>query len=245
MNARTDRRSAADLERQGERIRANLDDTLDQIQRKFSSGELLDRSMEFIRDTGSEFLREAADTVRRNPVPAALTAAGLIWLATSVARSRSDYGYMNREPDWSRDEDTWDASAHGRVSNVAHKVRRKARRARSKVTDRFSEPLENVQSRARRASSNFAGLVREQPLALGALALAAGAMIGAALPMTEAENKWVGPVHDRTVARAKEVGQREYENLREAVTSSLERRSNGRGASGSDGGSQQQRPLQG
>lgn len=236
MNARTDRRSAADLERQGERIRANLDDTLDQIQRRFSSGELLDRSMEFIRDTGSEFLREAADTVRRNPVPTVLTAAGLIWLATSVARSRS-------EPDWSRDEDRWDTSAPGRVRNAAHKVRRKARRVTSRVADTFSEPMQDVQGRARRVGSNFAGLVQEQPLALGALALAAGAMLGAALPMTEYENKWVGPVHDRTVARAKEVGQREYENLREAVASSLERRSNGKGASSSDGGSQ--RPIQG
>jgi len=243
MNARTDRRSAADLERQGERIRANLDDTLDQIQRRFSSGELLDRSMEFIRDTGSEFLSEAADTVRRNPVPTILTAAGLIWLATSVARSRSDYGYMNREPDWSRDEDVWDTSAHGRVSNTAHKVRRKARRVTNRMSDTLSEPMQDVRSRARRARANFAGLVREQPLALGALALAAGAMIGAALPMTEYENRWVGPVHDRTVARAKEVGQREYENLREAVASSLDRRSNGSGASGSDGGTQ--RPIQG
>lgn len=243
MNARTDRRSAADIERQGERIRANLDDTLDQIQRKFSSGELLDRSMEFIRDTGSEFLREATNTVRRNPVPTILTAAGLIWLATSVTRSRSDYGYMNREPDWSRDEDAWDTSAHGRVSNAAHKARRRARRVTNRVADTLSEPLQDVRGRARRAGSNFAGLVREQPLALGALALAVGAIIGAALPMTEYENKWVGPVHDRTVARAKEVGQREYENLREAVASSLERRSNGKGASSSDGGSQ--RPIQG
>jgi hypothetical protein len=28
-------------------------------------------------------------------------------------------------------------------------------------------------------------------------------------------------MHDRTMARAKELGQREYENLREAVTSSF------------------------
>lgn len=248
MNATTDKRSADDLERQGERIRADLDDTLDEIQRRFSSRELLDRSMEFIRDTGSEFLREATQTVRQNPVPALLTAAGLIWLATSVARSRSD-GYMSREPDWSRDEESWDKSAQGRVRDTARRVRRKARRVTHRVTDRLSEPLQNVQSTARRARSNFETLVQEQPLALGALALAAGALIGAALPMTEYENRWVGPVHDRTMARAKEVGQREYDNLREAVASSLERRSNGSGPSGSNGGSQRpsgsQRPIQG
>jgi len=244
MNATTDKRSAADLERRGEQIRQNLDETLDQIQRKFSSGELLDRSVELIRDTGSEFLREAADTVRRNPVPSILTAAGLIWLATSVAKSRSNggYSYSSDEREWMRDDEQWDASAHGRVRNAAHQVRGTARKVTDKVTDRLAEPMQNVQGRARRARSQLTDLVQEQPLALGALALAAGALIGAALPMTEYENKWVGPMHDRTVARAKEAGRREYDNLREAVASSLDRKSNGSSARG-DGGTQ--RPLQG
>lgn len=243
MNATTDKRSAADLERRGEQIRQNLDQTLDQIQRRFSSGELLDRSVEFIRDTGGDFLREAADTVRRNPVPSLLTAAGLIWLATSVAKSRSDGGYSSDESEWMRDDEQWDASARGRVRNAAHQVRGTARRVTNKVTDRLSEPMQNVQGRARQARSQLTGLVQDQPLALGALALAAGALIGAALPMTEYENKWVGPMHDRTVARAKEAGRREYDNLREAVATSLDRKSNGSSTPSGDGGSQ--RPLQG
>lgn len=212
MNGTTDRRSAADLERRGEQIRANLDETLDELQRKFSSSELLDRSMEFIRDAGSDLLREAGETVRRNPVPVVLTAAGVIWLVASVARSRPDDGYEIREREWPRDEDRWERLDRDRVSKARRRVRSR---------------LQNVQIRGREARSRFDDLIQEQPLALGALALAAGALLGAALPMTEYENKWVGPVHDRTVARAKEVGQREYDNLREALASSWERRSNG------------------
>jgi ElaB/YqjD/DUF883 family membrane-anchored ribosome-binding protein len=230
MNGTTDRRSAADLEQRGEQIRANLDQTLDQLQRKFSATELLDRSMEFIRDTGSELFREAGETVRRNPVPVVLTVAGLIWLGASVAKSRSDDGYSSRDREWLRDEDRWQRAERSRMSNAAHRVRSKARRVQGEVADRLSGSLQNVHVRTREVRSRFDDLVREQPLALGALALAAGALIGAALPMTEYENKWVGPVHDRTVARAKEVGRREYDNLREAVASSLERRSNGSGA---------------
>lgn len=250
MNGTTDRRSAADLEQRGEQIRANLDQTLDEIQRKFSSGELLDRSVEFIRDSGSELLREATDTVRRNPVPVVLTAAGLIWLVASVAKSRSDDGYVSREREWMRDEERWDSSARGRVKGAAHQVRSRARRVQGQVADRWSDSLQTVQVRSRQARSRFDDLVQEQPLAFGALALAAGALIGAALPMTEYENRWVGPVHDRTVERAKEMGRREYDNLREAVASSLERR-RGNGSrrfgsdnvSGTDDGSQ--RPVQG
>ncbi len=247
MNSTTDKRSAADIEREGEQIRANLDQTLDEIQRKFSSGELLDRSVEFIRDTGGEFLREAAETIRRNPVPAAFTAAGLIWLATSVVRSRSRESYS--DTDYLREPSAWDTETHGRMRDAARRVRSKAREAgdrmsdrMDRMSDRMSDSMETVQRRTRRARSQLDNLVREQPLALGALALAAGALIGAALPMTRYENKYVGPVHDRTLARAKEVGRREYDNLKEAVASSLERRSNGSQASGHDGGSQ--RPAQ-
>lgn len=149
MNATTDRRSADGLER-----------TLDDIGRKFSSGELIDRSVEFVRDRGPELLREARASIRANPGAVILTAAGLIWWTSAIMRSRS-----------------------------------------------------------RR-------LMRRQPFSLGALAMAAGALIGAVLPMTRYENKWVGPVHDEAMARAKEASRREYDDLRQAVAASLERRAN-------------------
>lgn len=235
MNATTDDRSPADLEREGEQIRASLDRTLDEIQHRFSAGELMDRSMEFLRDNGMEMVREAGETVRRNPVPVLLTAAGLVWLTTSVARSRSGRrqagdgrdispqgrsqyrtqssgSYASHGDYQDANQDDWDNSAHGRVRNATHRVK-------NRVSDRLSSSMQAVQGHTQNASSHFTSLVQEQPVALGALALAAGALLGAALPMTQAENRWVGPVHDRTMARAKEVGQREYENIREAVTS--------------------------
>lgn len=236
MNATTDNRTAADLEREGEEIRADLDRTLDEIQQRFSSGELLDRSVEFLRNTGSELLREAGETVRRNPVPVLLTAAGLLWLTSSVvssrrhpearggarggagprssrsgAHSRGDYSSQGYSAQWSRGDD-WDNSVHGRMRNAAHRVR-------SKVQQRMSSSMQAAQSHTYEARSHFSNLVQEQPIALGALALAAGALLGAALPMTRYENRWVGPVHHRAMARAKEVGERQYENLREAVAS--------------------------
>lgn len=186
MNATTDKRSADDLERRGEQIRADLDRTLDEIGRKFSSGELVDRSVEFVRDRGPELLREAGESVRRNPGPVLLTAAGLIWLTSSIVRSRSDHRWLEGE----------------------------------------YLPVRAVRRRSRYARSKFNRLMHEQPFSIGALALAAGALIGAVLPMTRYENKWVGPVHDDAVARAKQAGRREYDDLRQAVAASLERRAN-------------------
>lgn len=248
MNATTDNRSAADLEREGEEIRADLDRTLDEIERKLSPGELLDQSMEFLRNNGAEFLREAGETVRRNPVPVLLTAAGLIWLTSSVVRSRSrssrsqddeaqDFSALrDSDQDYSSSEySSGDYSRRGHnggsrrghngggARGIAQATRGRARTAAEKVKGRLSDSMQSVQDRTQDVGSQIVRLVQEQPIALGALALAAGALLGAALPMTPYENRLVGPVHDRTMARAKEVGQREYENIRDAVTSSVGR----------------------
>lgn len=250
MNATTNDRSAADLEREGEEIRANLDRTLDEIQHRLSPGEMMDRSMEFLRDHGMDLLREAGETVRQNPVPIVLTAAGLLWLTSSIVSSRSGRRNKDERGDW-RDEgqdlsqyraqsrysgadqeDRWDSSAHGRMRNATHRMK-------GRVKGGLSSSMQAVQSRTQDAGSHFSNLVQEQPVALGALALAAGALLGAALPMTRTENRWVGPVHDRTMARAKEVGEREYENIREAVASRSReaRRSTERGTTAGDGSS--------
>lgn len=260
MNATTDDRSATDLEREGEQIRADLDRTLDEIQQRLSPVELMDRSVEFLRDNGMDLLREAGETVRRNPVPILLTAAGLVWLTSSIVSSRSGGRYQGRYDADGNDlsqyraqsrgsyshpgygsrndyEDDWDESTHGRVSNAAHKVKSTTRQMKGRVQNRLSNSMDSVRSGTHRASSHFNNLVQEQPVALGAIALAAGALLGAAIPMTRYENRMVGPIHDRTMARAKEVGQREYENIREAVASRGrgERQSRGESSQGGSG----------
>jgi ElaB/YqjD/DUF883 family membrane-anchored ribosome-binding protein len=249
-------RSPADLEREGEQIRADLDRTLDEIERKLSPGELLDRSVDFLRNNGSEFVREAGDTIRSNPIPVLLTAAGLIWLTTSIAsrhRSRaSGYGETEEFSSYRGGSEDYGDYGHNdggirskvdeareRVSNAAHRVSDrvtgKAHDVADRARGRFSSTMHSVRDRTENVRSDFMDLVQRQPVALGALALAAGALIGAAFPITQYENRLVGPARDRTLARAKELGQREYENLKEAVSSTMERREGTSRTSGSSG----------
>lgn len=244
-------RSPADLEREGEQIRADLDRTLDEIERKLSPGEILDRSVDFLRNNGSEFIREAGETVRSNPIPVMLTAAGLIWLTTSIAsRNRSRSSTYNDEfSSYGGSEDYGDYGhndsgirgrldeARSRMSNAAHRVSDRVTGTAHDVADRargrMSSTMHSMQERTQGVRSDLMDLVQQQPIALGALALAAGALLGAALPITQYENRMVGPTRDRTLAKAKEMGQREYEHLKEAVSSTMERRegSNRNGAS--------------
>jgi ElaB/YqjD/DUF883 family membrane-anchored ribosome-binding protein len=243
MNATTDNsqrgdasnRNPSELEREGEELRADLDRTLDEIGRKLSPQELMDRSMEFVRNNGSEFLREAGETIRRNPVPVLLTAAGLIWLTASVAKSRSGAS-SSASSDWSR-ADGEDSAGFGGSSGSKYEngednfgqsrsgsggVRARVQQATRSVKGKLSSSVHAVQGRTQGARSQFGDLVQEQPIALGAIALAAGALLGAALPVTRYENELMGPVHDKAMARAKELGQRQYENIRESVASSMQ-----------------------
>jgi hypothetical protein len=216
MNASTDNGGtwkrggsrANDLEREGDQLRAEMDRTLDEIERELSPQKLLDRSMDFFREHGSDFVREAGDTIRRNPLPVLLTAAGIVWLTASVANSRSPSQQHRQRQRWSDDGTHLDeddgahldedmgsfdeyAAGHGYGETSTHAGSASRWKEKSRhLQHRLHERSRQVRSEM---SSQLGGLVREQPLALGALALAAGALLGAALPMTSYENRVMGP----------------------------------------------------
>ena len=78
----------------------------------------------------------------------------------------------------------------------------------------MAQAVDATRARAQQAQDRARVLIDEQPLVLGALALAAGAIIGAALPTTQYENRTVGPVRNRTLEKAKALGERQYQSLR-------------------------------
>lgn len=73
-----------------------------------------------------------------------------------------------------------------RARGVARSSRRRASQFGDSATDQFFETLQN------------------QPLVLGALAVAVGAAIGAALPVTRKESELLGPYRDRLLDDAKD-----------------------------------------
>jgi ElaB/YqjD/DUF883 family membrane-anchored ribosome-binding protein len=59
--------------------------------------------------------------------------------------------------------------------------------------------------RARRAERGAERMFEENPLAVGAAAIAVGAMVGLALPRTEREDELMGSARDRLVQQAEEL----------------------------------------
>jgi hypothetical protein len=99
--------------------------------------------------------------------------------------------------------------------------------------------LEQVRSGASRAAEltreqgdRMNRLLHEQPLMLGALGLAAGAIVGALLPTTEHENRMLGDMRNKAVKEVAAKSRAKLETAREQVAAALRPES-----SSDDGGS--------
>jgi ElaB/YqjD/DUF883 family membrane-anchored ribosome-binding protein len=76
---------------------------------------------------------------------------------------------------------------------------------------------EYVRNGPTRASSQIQGLMRRNPLAVGAVAAAVGVVVGLALPETERENRLMGETRDDLVERAQEATQNAVEKVKQVA----------------------------
>jgi hypothetical protein len=215
-------RDPAQIERDAGQIREDLGRTLDALERKFSPGQLLDRSLGYLRDHGGDLTHTIGDTVKRNPVPLLLTAAGVAWLVASTIRSRRDpYDDLDLDlddegmDDYEMAEDDLESGTlRSKVKDRVRATRERLRASRAAAANRASEAMNLTRERTAQVRGRVSSIVEEQPLVFGAIAVAIGALIGAALPSTDVENRTVGQVRDRTLEKARQAGQRQYDTLR-------------------------------
>lgn len=222
MNSTTGKnaeRDAEELEREASEIRADMDRTLDALERKFSPGKLLDRSLSYLREHGGDWTQSVGETVRRNPVPVLMTVAGITWLVASsiLSRTREQSPLVEGEfEDEGEFDDEFDDEALGAggFDDRVSATRERIRASREAAANKISAAAQATRERTQRVQSRVSSLMDEQPLAFGAIAVAIGALIGAAIPTTAYENRTVGQMRDRALAKAKQMGERQYENLR-------------------------------
>jgi hypothetical protein len=75
------------IERDLSETRARLDGRLSELQERLSPGQILDDLMQYFRGSeGADFGRNLLDSVKTNPLPAAVTGIGLAWLMASGQR---------------------------------------------------------------------------------------------------------------------------------------------------------------
>ena len=203
--------------------------------------------MNGVSEKGSDFIQDLGEAVRKNPLSAALIGMGVLWLFTGSrpVETAGDFvrnAGLDRIPhpagnafDAARSTVRSGTDAIGeRVASVKGAAREGA--ALDNVTrygrdyaDRASEYVTSIPGTSAEifdtVRSNLSDVFRVQPFALGAIGIAIGAGIAAALPATQLETDYFGETTDTVKAKAAEFAAeqtnrvtRVAENVVDAVT---------------------------
>jgi hypothetical protein len=163
-----------------------------------------------VTEKSSDFIKDLGDAARRNPISAALIGMGLVWLFAGgkSAVARSDFLQrtgLDRLPDAAKN--TMNA-AQDRLASAADAVRETGSDGIETATRMASEYAKSLPDSADvfgNVRGNLADMFKAQPLALGAIGLAIGAGIAAALPATDIENSYLGETSETLKSKAAEI----------------------------------------
>lgn len=230
------------LEREIDQQREDIGNIVDALENKLSPGQMFDRMLDFGKGNGLEFAQSLGNAVKANPVPALLASVGLLWLYASrndpapapgsgMGTGRSTFvqasspddgsGMLDRAREMGGNvSDTVSSTlsqARSKVGDVTDTVSNTLHQASSRVSETAQHARDTVQQQSQRVVQGFNGLLRDNPLALGAIGIAVGALLGAALPTTEPENRLMGQASDTLADKAKQAVSSGTEKVRSAV----------------------------
>jgi ElaB/YqjD/DUF883 family membrane-anchored ribosome-binding protein len=242
-------RSSAEVEREVEETRARIDQTVEALKDRMQPNEIFDEATRIMAQTSNKVLTTAVEQLKENPIPIALIGLGVAWLAFSQTRRRTaadgtDYagsGYYPTYEGYDEDEGlraklkAKTDAAKAKLAETAEKAKASLSGARTHAAEgvtqargRAAELASEAQTRAgeygRVARQRFDDTLDAEPLVIGAIGLAVGAAIGAALPSTPVERRYIGPARSKAAEAAKaqlegvrDVAQRAYGQVKEEL----------------------------
>lgn len=242
-------KSSADIEREVEETRGRIDQTVEALREKVQQPkELFDEATRVMSGASNKVLTTAVEQLRENPIPVALIGLGIAWLAVAQTRrthssgigAASD-GYYPTYEGYDEDEGVR-AKVRAKAEQAKAKLAHTAEAAKAKLADATHVAGDTVsgargkaeelygQARAKAgeygdyARQRFDNTLEAEPLVIGALGLAVGAAIGAALPSTPVERRYFGPARTKAADAAKAqldevkgVAGRAYEQIKDEL----------------------------
>ena len=190
-----------------ERTRGQMDRTLGSIEQRLTPGQLLDQGMDYLKSSGAgDYVRNLRGSVSSNPLPIALVGVGLAWL---MAADRMDRSRPQDSPGTGTSMD----GLKERVSSAQERASGAMTSGREKLDQTARMARENMQ----RLGSGYDRMVQEQPLALGAIGLAIGAVLAASLPRTRTEEELMSGARESIADKAAEAAREVEQKGREAI----------------------------
>ena len=166
MNENYEHKSPAQIQRDIDRTRAEMGNTLDTIREKLSPGQLIDEALAYLkRNAPGQFANNLGETVKQNPVPVSLIGIGIAWLM--MARSRDPYPSSS----W-----TTDGRTHSKLGEAASSATAKAGQVIQGVRERAGEASGRIGEMAHSAQERV-GETRER---IGEMAHSAQERVGEA-----------------------------------------------------------------
>lgn len=199
-----------------EEILAEIDHTRDEMHRTLSAiehrltpGQLVDQGMDYLRHSGAtEFAQNLGGAAKQNPLPVALAAIGIGWLMA-----------LGRQPAQGNGSSM---SASG-LRESASGVLEGASSGMNAMRDRASSVADATRQQWDRARGGLDYMVREQPLVLGAIGLAVGAVVAAMAPRTQKEEELLGEASRNVIDKAKETGSQQLERAQQTAKQAVEK----------------------
>ena len=166
----------------------------------------------------ASFVADLRDAATRNPVSAALIGMGVLWMLTG-AKPTTGVGSVLRSagldgvPDALSDVGAGLKEKAGSVADAAASTLDTARAHGASAIDNVVDygRAMTESGAVETAREGLSELFRAQPLALGAIGLAIGAGIAAALPKTDVEDAYLGEASQTLRTQASEIAGQQVE----------------------------------
>ncbi|WP_148861244.1 DUF3618 domain-containing protein [Marinobacter fonticola] len=204
------------LQQEADDVRADFEHTVDELMNRFSPGEMVNQAVSKFRNSGdSAFVHNLSNQIQNNPIPLILAGISLTWLMASSKQpparashtstsSPSSGTSVSQKAGATKDKltaatDRAQSSIQGAKEGArdrGHQIADGASELRDRASDASRRTVESARSGFRSARDNYNHLLQEQPLVVGALAIAAGAALGALLPRTPVEDRVMGETSD-------------------------------------------------
>src|SRR6266545_2029887 len=217
-----------DIEQAIDGTRHRLASTLTEIEHRLSPAHLrakareatigkvenMARNVRYGAETSS---RSAMQTLKDNPIPAAMVGIGLTWLFMNRSRSEDRWQESRYARDWANG--SWKGT--GRTSEYragengngpfekaadygrekVEQVKEGATHAAERIKETAGDVTNQARERVRWVEDRFTSAMEDNPLALGAVALALGFAFCMAIPRTEKEDELFGSARDRLLEK--------------------------------------------
>lgn len=219
-------RSAAEIERDVERTRARLTGTVEELKDRVSPGQLAEQAMDWMRGSGGkQFVNNLGTTLRDNPMPVLLVAAGIGWMALSSGRERTPRGWSDDDETRYRGVYAGSDNTGGAYAGESYPPETYAGQSDSKgpsLGERAGEAAEGLRDKASDLANRVTGTAGDaaQRAAGAARSLADGAAAGGRQVAQRAGEAWHGATD-----RAADLGDRAYRygaDARRSVAQTLE-----------------------